>query len=187
MINIILGLIVVIIIVAFAMKSSSLKKNKEAKTDQLQQNPYYDLRNMAFQATPEQLGIEPKPNSVYGIIMDWDLGNGIMTLISYQTGDASMYLSTGGGVIGGGQHESVISVVKTYLELGNSLLMSANHVEHSKLPESNTVNFYFLTEGGKLLRTENMVNFENGSSELYGLFNEANNVITQLRMISDMK
>lgn len=117
--------------------------------------------------------------------MDWNLGDGTMTLITFRTGDASMYLSSGGGVIGGGQHENVRSAVANCLNTADRYLKSGEKVEHSNLPRPNFVNFYFLTTGGHFLIVEEIQNFENESSQVYQLLNEANNVITQLRLISE--
>ena len=85
------------------------------KTHNLKDNPFEGLRKQAFDITPQQLGLSLNDSEIYGVIMDWDLGNGIMTLITYKTGDASMNLSTGGGVIGGGQHENVNKAAKAFV------------------------------------------------------------------------
>jgi hypothetical protein len=74
------------------------------KVHQTKENAFEGLRNMAFTATPEQLGLSLPADKtvVYGVIMDWEMGGATATTVSYQTGDASLYLSSGGGVIGGG-------------------------------------------------------------------------------------
>jgi len=54
--------------------------------------------------------------------MDWDLGDGIATFISFSTGDASMYLSSGGGLIGGGHHENVSVAAKTFVDKAQQYL-----------------------------------------------------------------
>ncbi len=71
---------------------------------------------MAFTTTPEQLGLSMPTDktSVYGVAMDWEMGSATATTTAYQTGDASLYLSSGGGVIGGGQHQKINSAAKHY-------------------------------------------------------------------------
>src|ERR1044072_5497440 len=99
-------------IVSCKGKSSSdtTKETTQQSTDTSSQkkvdpnnNPYEDLRNMAFGATQEQIGVNIPANEtkIYGVIMDWDVGEGIATVVAFQSGDASVYLSSGGGVIGG--------------------------------------------------------------------------------------
>ena len=187
----IFGIITLIVagIIGYLVISSKSNTSEQIKTVQehkLDQNPYEDLRNQAFSVTKEQLELTDD-NKFFGLIMDWELGNAKMTLITFRTGDASMYLSSGGGVIGGGQHEKVRTAVGNYLNTAEKYFNSASQIEHSKLPATNTLNFYFLTTEGRFLTTESMDNIENESSGIYELFIEANNVITELRIISDMK
>src|SRR3970040_739511 len=88
-----------------------ISKNLETTNTKIQQakeNPFEELRNRAFKTTPEDLELSLPDNKtvVYGVIMDWEMGGAVATTVSYQTGDASLYLSSGGGVIGGGQHQN---------------------------------------------------------------------------------
>ena len=183
------GIIAMIVvgIVAYFFSSRRTNANEQQTPDRehkLAQNPYNDLRNQAFSVTKEQLQLVDD-NELFGLIMDWNLGDGTMTLITFRTGDASMYLSSGGGVIGGGQHENVRLAVASCLNTAERYLKSGEKVEHSTLPKPNSVNFYFLTTAGHFLIVEEIQNFENESSQVYQLFNEATNVITQLRLISE--
>lgn len=162
--------------------------SNQAVTQDTIDNPFNDLRNMAFNATGEQLGLENlKGKEVFGVIMDWDLGEGIMTLITYQTGDASMYLSTGGGVIGGVHHENVNAASKRFVEQADKNISKTTETDLTPIPDRNCVRFYFLTNSGKYFAQEQMTNFENETSIWLDYFNEANNVITELRLTVDMK
>ncbi len=123
----------VILIVAsgFLIASKPINHQKDnqpngeagAKSEQ-QDNPYHGLRNLRLSMTADQLGFEKnnKKNSVYGIIMDWDLGNGIVTLTAFKTGEASIYFSNGGGILGGGQDEKVRTAVLQYVDKGQDYL-----------------------------------------------------------------
>jgi len=160
--------------------------NKNAESKQVKENPYIGLRQMALEATSEQLGLTSLSNNeVYGVVMDWDLGNGIMTLITYQTGDASMYLSTGGGVIGGGQHESVSNASKQFVKMASNYFDNAENIDSIPLPDKECVQFYFLTTKGKYIIQEKMTNIENKSSFLFDYFEEANKVISELRITTE--
>lgn len=157
----------------------------ENKTDQ-QENPFHDLRQMALSATPEQLGLETSDETkVFGIVMDWDLGDGIATVAAYQTGDASMYLSSGGGVIGGGQHDNVRQAVFPYVQFGQEFLTKAEKTESTPLPDKDCVRFYLLTNKGIFYSQEKMKNIENENSDWLKLFEEANKVLTELRLTTE--
>lgn len=154
-----------------------------------EENAFEGLRNMAFSATPEQLKLS-LPNDetvVYGVIMDWGMDGATATTVSYQTGDASMYLSSGGGIIGGGQHQNVNSAAKQFVSLAKAYLDKATKTETTDLPITDQVKFYFLTNNGIFVGQDNMKNIENNSSEWLKLFEEGNKVLTELRMTTEKK
>jgi hypothetical protein len=157
------------------------------KVHQTKDNAYEELRNMAFKATPEQLNISlPKDNTiVYGVVMDWEMGGATASTVAYQTGDASLYLSTGGGVIGGGQHLSVNNASKKFISLAQTFLDKTTKTEKTDLPKAKEVKFYLLTNKGIYVGQELVQNFENSSSIWLKLFEEGNNVLTELRNISE--
>jgi hypothetical protein len=154
------------------------------KVHHTETNTFNDLREMAFRVTPEQLQLSlPVQNThVYGIIMDWGIDSATATIISYQTGDASMYLSSGGGVIGGGQHQNVNNAAKQFVNLAQTFLNKATKANANTLPKQDEVNFYMLTNKGTFYGGDVMKNFENNTSTWLPLFEEANRVITELQL-----
>lgn len=163
---------------------SANRKEYHTKT-----NTFNDLRAMAFSTTPEQLQLSLPADKtiVYGIIMDWEMGGATATIVSYQSGDASMYLSSGGGIIGGGQHQNVNRAARQFVSLGQAYLDKAIKTETTDLPTTDQVKFYLLTNKGKFAGQDNMKNFENNSSEWLKLFEEGNKVLTQLRITTEKK
>ena len=159
----------------------------KVKVHKTQENAFEGLRNMAFSATPDQLGLSLPTDKtvVYGVIMDWEMGGATATTVSYQTGDASLYLSSGGGVIGGGQHKNVNSAAKQFVSLAQTFLDKTTKTETTPLPSTDEVRFYLLTNKGVFVGQEQMKNFENNSSTWLKLFEEGNNVLTELRKTSE--
>jgi regulator of RNase E activity RraB len=151
------------------------------------ENAFEGLRNMAFSATPEQIGLSLPTDKtvVYGIVMDWEMGGATATTVSYQSGDASLYLSSGGGVIGGGQYQNVNSAAKQFVTLAQTFLDKTAKTQTTPLPPTDEVKFYLLTNKGVFVGQETMKNFENNSSSWLKLFEEGNNVLTELRKTSD--
>ena len=113
------------------------------------------------------------------------MGGTTATTVSYQTGDASLYLSSGGGVIGGGQHQNVNSAAKQFVTLAQTFLDKTAKTETKPLPATDEVKFYLLTNKGVFVGQETMKNFENKSSSWLKLFEEGNNVITELRKTTE--
>jgi hypothetical protein len=168
-------------------QTTSRQDTTSPKVDNTKTNTFNDLRGMAFSATPEQLQLSlPAENTiVYGVIMDWDIDTATATFVSYQTGDASMYLSSGGGVIGGGKHQNVNSAAKQFVNLAQKYLGKTTKTETNPLPHQDEVKFYLLTNKGTYVGQEIMRNFENNSSSWLPLFEEANKVLTELRMTTE--
>ena len=165
------------------------KTGDSVKVHNLPDNRFQDLRNMALAVTPEQLQITlpTDQTKIYGVVMDWDLGEGIATFISFSTGDASMYLTSGGGLIGGGQHENVSTAAKAFIDKAQQYLDKTTKIDSTPLPDQNCVRFYFMTNKGKFTAQENLKNFDNSSSLWLPLFEEANKVISELRLIQEKK
>ena len=157
------------------------------KRIQTETNTFEELRNVALNVTPEQLGLRLSADKtvVFGILMDWDMEGTTVTTISYQTGDASMYLSTGGGVIGGGTHKNVNRAAKSFVNTAQTYLDKAVKTETTKVPEKNFVYFYLLTNKGIYKGQDEMKNFESNTSKWKSLFEAGNQVITELRLTTE--
>jgi hypothetical protein len=185
--------IVIVGILAFYLvrrKSNQHSKHESIKSPgklEFRDNPFLDLRNQALNVTPEllQLQVPYEETIVFGVIMDWDMGNGIATLVSFQTGDASMYLSSGGGSIGGISHLNVVNESKLFVSKAQNFLGQTNRIDSTPLPNKHCIRFYFLTNKGKFYVEEHLQNIENGTSLWLPLFEQGNNVISELRKIEE--
>src|ERR1700755_2161232 len=61
---------------------------------------YLGLRNLALNRSPENMGQTSEP---WAVLMDLSVGIHTATVISYADGTASIYISNGGGYLGGSQ------------------------------------------------------------------------------------
>jgi hypothetical protein len=157
------------------------------KAQNTKENTFEGLRSMAFTVTPEQLGLSLPTDKaiVFGVIMDWEMGGATASTVAYQTGDASLYLSSGGGFIGGGQHQNVNSAAKQFVRMAQTFLGKAARTQTTPLPSTEEVRFYLLTNKGIFVGQEQMKNFENKSSSWLKLFEEGNIVLTEIRKNND--
>ena len=144
---------------------------------------YEGLREQALAVTPETLELTQQGNEVivHGIVFDWNLGEGIATLVAFQTGDVSYYLSTGGGAIGGGSHENVRRAAADFLDEAQRNLSKSSRTSSTPLPGMNSMKFYLLTNKGTFVADEHMEHIEDESSKWLSLFLQANHVITEMR------
>ena len=188
-----IGYLIIAIVIAlgllFSVKNRARATSSVENSEKLKDNPYSDLRNMALNATRQQLEIKDSPEDykVFGIVMDWGVGDGTATLTAFLSGDASLYLSYGGGIIGGFAHEKVKQSALNFLRKAQEYLDMTSKTKSTLLPIKNEVKFYFLTDDGRFVATEEMQNIKNHSSKWYDLFIEANKVIKELRLLTTDK
>jgi len=172
------------------------KDNKsEAKHEQsrialterkLSENPYVGLRNQAFTATYDQLGLNLKDeDDIYGIVMDWNMGDVIVTVVAFKTGDSSVYLSSGQAFIGGYGHDSVVQAAQRFIAEGSLFLNKAKQTVSTDPPDKGITGFYILTKSRTYYIEDQTDKIENNQSELTVLFAAANDVITKYRQITE--
>jgi hypothetical protein len=143
-------------------------------------NPYLDLRALALSTTPETFHLKSDAE-VYGVVMDWNVGSGIVTVTSLLSGDASMYTSSGGGVIGGVGHKTVRDAAIAFVKSCSDYRKHFSNSADTSAVSEGSIKFFLLTGRGRLVAEEKLENFDNSSSPLLGLFIEANKVIARLR------
>lgn len=161
----------------------------KVKETMIEENPYPALRTQSFSVTAEQLQLKLDDNKTitYGLIMEWDITDAVISVVTFKTGDASMYISTGQIFIGGFAHENIKKAALAFINDGQESLALAKPTTETSPPDKGCVKFYFLTNKGKFYIQDKVENIENGKSSLTKLFESGNEVITEYRKITDNK
>jgi hypothetical protein len=105
-----IAIIVCVILVSFGLsRLLNGRSQKESESKPAPKEVYQGLRNLAFQNSRAKLGLPPTstPTQPWVVIMDWGVTEGTATAVAFSDGTASVYLSSGGGFIGGASHESI--------------------------------------------------------------------------------
>lgn len=78
-----------------------------------------DLRARVFGLDPASAGLAPtgRHPRVYGAVLETGLDRGWFTLVALADGTTSLYLSSGGGVIGAGEHERVAAASLAFVDV----------------------------------------------------------------------
>lgn len=170
-------------------KSETSDDNLIQTTIEQNDNPYMGLRGQIFESTLEQIGLTSTDDEkAYAVVMDVSLGqDGTMTLVSIIDGSASIYLSSGGGVIGGVAHETVRKAAIDFVNVGETFISKMTSVDSFPLPKTDNARFYVLTNKGKYSAEEQMDKIENSKSDWESFFYSGDKVITELRLITDQK
>jgi len=119
------------------------------------------------------------------LVMDWGYEGAVVTVVSFVTGDASLYLSSGAVIIGGITHKSVSESAKKLIDFSQQYLAKAEKTKETPIPPFNKIYFYFLTNNGIFKAQTEMKSIEDETSELHGLFSECNDVITEIRLLEE--
>lgn len=148
---------------------------------------YWDLRDMALHMKPEALGLNPTDDrEPFAVVMDMDVNGKTATIISFATGDASLYVSTGGSVIGGGVSQDVASAAKKLVKAATSHLAVMTKVDRQPLPQAGQVIFYVVTrEGIYSPGSRSQQALGDGQDSLSPLFYDGMEVLTQMRLLEE--
>jgi hypothetical protein len=78
------------------------------------------------------------------VVMEFGRPNAIVTLVGMSDGTASIYFSSGGGILGTGSDENVRQIAQEFADAGNAVLRSENIVSSHPVPVTAHVRFYLV-------------------------------------------
>lgn len=144
-----------------------------------------ELREMVFLTDPEKLGISITPGQAWGVVMDTCYPKAVATVVSMADGSASIYISSGGGHIGGRGQPAVREAAVAFVHSATANLGKLKPASQHPLPAVGQTRFYVLTPEG--LFSAEAVEKELGENrhELSPLFFAGQEVITQFRLTSE--
>jgi hypothetical protein len=143
----------------------------------------HPLRGLAFSVSASELGIASAIDSeqVWGLLMDIGYPTGTATLATFADGTTSLYYSTGGGIIGAGEHDTVRAAARQLLTIASAHLSLFSAASEMPSPEVGRVRFYLRTfDGLKSLEAAEQ-DLAHGRHRAAPVFHAANVVITAIR------
>ena len=182
--KIVLGLVVfaVVFLLVFTLRNRQVHHATQKADPQV----YFGLRDMMLHTSREKVGI-PKPanqNEAWGVVMEWGIPAGTATTVALADGTASIYLSSGGGFIGGGaSHESIRNAAKQAVETAKAVQSLTHLTTDYPIPQRGQVNFYLLTDSGVFTGNATEEQLRMHQSPLYKLGDAAQNLISEYRRI----
>ena len=176
--------VVVVFVIAVFVLIMLKGRSTQAENKSNAPNIYPELRNKLLQSPRESLGIPapPQPNAPWGVVMDFDVSNGTVTVFAASDGSASVYLSSGGGFIGGQGVAEINTAAKECVRIAPSFTAQMQKATKFDLPAPGEVNLFVLTDSGVLLGRAHESKLRDGTDPLSALANAAQDVITQYRL-----
>jgi len=146
---------------------------------------YESLRAMALATSASDLGLDPAGADpfVYGVVMDMDVDGETATVVAFETGDTSLYLSTGGGTIGAGEHPPVAAAARRFVAAARARIDAMARTDSFPRPGRGDAAFYVLTGAGVHAASRSLDALAGGADPLSPLYAAGQDVITQLRLM----
>ena len=148
-----------------------------------------ELRLKMLTAAPSDFGQQPSPEfpRVCGVVMDWPIEVGTVTLVSFSTGDASIYSTGTFGVLGGIGHESVRTAAKSCVKAAQSYYDDATPTKVYPYPANGRVRFYLVGFDGVRVIDADLEAVKRDGAKYSELFLSTQRVISELRMITQQQ
>ncbi len=148
---------------------------------------YLGLRSRVFAARPEDLGIVPGPEvpRVWAALMEWWQGDVPVTLLCVVDGTTSLYLGTGGGRLGAGNHPTVAGAARSFLDAAQSALAQMQSTTDHPLPSPGNIRFYALAFDGTYTAERPEEALVSGRDHLSPVFGAGSYVLEQIRRLDE--
>jgi hypothetical protein len=177
------------LLVARVLHSRKVAANAQYSNGQ-QPDPkvYFGLRNLMLEGTRAKFGISPgtRPTEAYGVLMDWGIPAGSATVVAIADGTASVYLSSGGGFLGGGQsHESIRTAAKRAVQVSDEVQALMHSTTTYPVAQPGQVNFYVLTDAGVFTASASEDDLRGHSGPFYKLGDSMQDIVTEYRRIQN--
>ncbi len=162
------------------------KGKKQSQPPNEQENPYHGLRKNLLTSAPASIKLTPdNTNGVWAVLMEMGQPGAVITLVCVAEGTVSLYFSTGGGMLGIGEHDAPRAAAMNMIGQAPRFLAGATKTTSFPLPYEGMTRFYFLTFDGVLtvaVKTDELGNEQSPLSELFFL---GQDVITQARIVEE--
>ncbi len=121
---------------------------------------------------------------VVAVVMDWPVGEQIVSVLSSSGGDASLYTTSTFGIIGGGGHERVREAAIAFTRCAEHFLSITGPTTAFPYPDGQTLRFYMVTPSGVRTVSFPLTATEQADTPARALFAYGQQVVTELRNIT---
>ena len=145
---------------------------------------YNELRSQLLSTNPNEVGIQQSPDipNVWGVLLEFQISNTPVTLVSLADGTTSLYFGNGGGVFGGGEHEEVAQASKKLVALAEDFYDKMTPTAEFPIPMAGRMIFYVLTFDKSYTINVDEEELTSGKHDFSPLFALADEVISQIRV-----
>lgn len=178
--------VVVGVVVAGLVLIGVVVRGRLADASRRQRRVYDKLRDQILGGSARELGIPLREGQrVWGVLMELGYPQAVATVVALRDGNASIYMSSGGGTIGGAGHEAVRAAALHANDVAETQVAAMLPTEDFPGPAVGEVAFYVLTTEGVFTRKTREGLLQNGHDLLSPLYMAGQGVVTQFRLIQE--
>ena len=177
----------------FALRTQPVDKGADDRPGEIDPAAFSGLRSVFFATRPENITFPPVGSSVspdsgrsekiYGAAFEIGFPPGTVSVVALADGTASLYLETGGGIIGAGRHESVHRQAIAFVDRARELEHLGEPVTGPPpLPENRQVRFHWLGEDGVRSAAASELELSAGTHPLGAFYATGQNLLEQIRV-----
>jgi len=150
---------------------------------------YQTLRNKLLSLNPREVDITATTEhpTVWGVMMETAYPEAIVTLAALVDGTTSLYFSSGGGILGSGNHPTVGTAARQMVSIAEMALEFTQPVKEYPSPIAGNIRFYLLTFEGIHSAECPERELQSGKHSLSELYAAGQKLIAQIRMVSEKK
>ncbi len=148
-----------------------------------------DLRTKFLGTSAASLGLKPTPEfpRVFGVAMDWAIGEQTATIAALCDGSASLYTTSTFGIIGGGGREAVRVAAWNLVQSADAFYDDGVPATEFEYPPADSVYFFLRTYEGVRALSADVAAIQSGASPYTGLFAAGQAVLTELRKVTEQR
>jgi hypothetical protein len=148
-------------------------------------SPYALIRARLLASNPSDFAIDTAGRSVWGVIMELGWPEVTVMQIALADGNASVYFSTGGGIIGGEGHTAIAQAAVDMTSVADGVVGECVAVTESPMPATDEVAFTLLTDDGLLATRAPEDALDSRTHPLSILYFAGHRVIGELRKMAE--
>lgn len=148
---------------------------------------FTDLRQQALHASRASLGLAAPSTATapWGVLMETGYPEATATVVAFADGSASIYISTGGGFIGGMSHETVRRAAIGMVQSAGPAQPHTTPASTFPLPARGQTVFYLHTDAGVFTGEAAEQQLATRRHPLSALFFAGHELITQYRLLHE--
>jgi len=125
--------------------------------------------------------------TVYGLVTEYRIGEHTASIVCLRDGTASLYTTSGFGILGGQAYDFVREAAVRCVKLAETHVGGSPSMKKHPLPAKGEVRFYFLTYDGLRMHRAKQADIDDGSSSRVALYAAAQDVLVLLRHITEIQ